>query len=630
MPFVPLDQQEEQPRRGFVPLETSSDEGGNVKPRGFVPLDPERPSILKMAALENPATAIAETGLNLASQAVALPVAGIAGLATEAGNALGLTERKGADVVHAVGDALTYQPRGEMGKQATEIATYPFQKLAEAGQWAGGKTLDATGSPALATAVDTAIQGVLPMVAGPMAKKGGSAIRERFSKPETGAEAIAPESQATNAAPAMAEAARPAESALAFDSAIPAREMIDGVFRTETEIPSRIHGVVEHEGALPKPEAQTVESIRRPGDQGLRGVDEQLRAVSETRGSEAQPGASPIAPGSGEGLRTGERGLGDTQYLGNAEAPIAGRDVAGGREAGVGRGALDRGETFGAADHAPAGTDYARTVAQQTAVLDPNAGPLSRSAAIARPDLVIRAKEANPAGPFGNLIPDSGTVREAARPTEPKAWVGFADDSGSLGVPRAEMPQIKAEHRGAMTQFMNARGIKHRAEEVRADLLKPTQAEFSPAKVKNALGFEGGERSILVSSDGYILDGHHQWLAKRAQGKTVDVIRFDAPIADLFKLSHDFPSSQKAKGARAEPARGFTPIADTQRAAPPGTEYSFAPGANYAPLIDDSRTPAGTAPATAVGRDKPIRREDVIVPFAKDLGASIYSVLPAA
>lgn len=69
----------------------------------------------------------------------------------------------------------------------------------------------------------------------------------------------------------------------------------------------------------------------------------------------------------------------------------------------------------------------------------------------------------------------------------------------------------------------------------------------------------------------------------------------------------------------------MTPLAETQRAAQPGTEYSFAPGANYAPLIDDSRVPVGTAPATAVGRDKPIRREDIIVPFAKDLGASIYS-----
>lgn len=141
MALYPLEQ-DQQPATGFIPLSGAPKDRPR---RGFMPLqaEPERPSIAKQAALENPATAIAETGLNLASQAVALPVAGLAGLATEAGNALGLTKKKGADVVHSVGEALTYQPRGEMGKQATELATYPFQKLAEAGQYLGGKTLEA-------------------------------------------------------------------------------------------------------------------------------------------------------------------------------------------------------------------------------------------------------------------------------------------------------------------------------------------------------------------------------------------------------------------------------------------------------------------------------------------------------
>lgn len=155
-------------KRGFFPL-ANADEQKPV--RGFIPLEtekPDSPSLLKIIALENPATALGETVLNLGSQMVALPVAGWAGLATAAGNALGLTEKTGADVVHSVGEALTYQPRGEMGKMATEIATYPFQKLAEAGQYAGGKTLDATGSPVAATAVDTAIN-MLPMAIGPAA-----------------------------------------------------------------------------------------------------------------------------------------------------------------------------------------------------------------------------------------------------------------------------------------------------------------------------------------------------------------------------------------------------------------------------------------------------------------------------
>lgn len=82
---------------------------------------------------------------------------------------------------------------------------------------------------------------------------------------------------------------------------------------------------------------------------------------------------------------------------------------------------------------------------------------------------------------------------------------------------------------------------------------------------------------------------------------------------------------EKSAGKSAiEPQRGFTPIAEPQRAAQPGTEYSFAPGANYAGFIDDARNP-GTATAPATGRSAPIRREDIIVPFAKELGASIYT-----
>jgi hypothetical protein len=45
-------------------------------------------------------------------------------------------------------------------------------------------------------------------------------------------------------------------------------------------------------------------------------------------------------------------------------------------------------------------------------------------------------------------------------------YTAFADHTGTLGIPRAEMPQIKAEHRGAMVNFLNARGISHQEETV--------------------------------------------------------------------------------------------------------------------------------------------------------------------
>ncbi|HBO1216979.1 TPA: PLxRFG domain-containing protein [Pseudomonas aeruginosa] len=124
-----------------------------------------------------------------------------------------------------------------------------------------------------------------------------------------------------------------------------------------------------------------------------------------------------------------------------------------------------------------------------------------------------------------------------------EGWAEFNKESGTVGIPRADMPQIKAEHRGAMVNFLHARGVQHQEETVPADSLKPTQAEFSRDKVAKAKGFEGGNRSILVSRDGHVLDGHHQWMAARDNGEEVKVIRLDAPIRDLVKLAHEFPSS---------------------------------------------------------------------------------------
>lgn len=131
-------------------------------------------------------------------------------------------------------------------------------------------------------------------------------------------------------------------------------------------------------------------------------------------------------------------------------------------------------------------------------------------------------------------------------------WSEFSKESGTQGVPRAEMPQIKAEHRGAMVNFLNARGIEHQEDTVPSASLKPTQAEFSREKVAKAKAYQGGNRSILVSGDGHVLDGHHQWMAARENGEDVKVIRLNAPITDLLTAAREFPSSTTDAGGEQE------------------------------------------------------------------------------
>lgn len=168
----------------------------------------------------------------------------------------------------------------------------------------------------------------------------------------------------------------------------------------------------------------------------------------------------------------------------------------------------------------------------------------TETAAPARADGAAPARVSQPGAAAGV---EADGVALAPSPIEGRdlgdGWAEFSPESGTKGVPRAQMPQIKAAHRGAMVNFMNARGVAHHEETVPAGDLKPTQAEFSREKVARAAASGDSDRSILVSQDGHVLDGHHQWMAARERGEPVKVIRLDAPIDSLIELAHEFPSS---------------------------------------------------------------------------------------
>jgi len=115
---------------------------------------PERQYSLR----ENIGGAVAEPVTTLATGLVATPLAGIAGVLQGLKNKVAGGGMPAEDRVAQVQQALTYQPRTEAGKVTTAGVQYPFEKLAQLGRFAGGKTADATGSPAAATTVDTAIQ----------------------------------------------------------------------------------------------------------------------------------------------------------------------------------------------------------------------------------------------------------------------------------------------------------------------------------------------------------------------------------------------------------------------------------------------------------------------------------------
>ena len=206
------------------------------------------------------------------------------------------------------------------------------------------------------------------------------------------------------------------------------------------------------------------------------------------------------------------------------------------------------------------------------------------------------------------MVPTSVSVPQTTQsavgspePAQPAAankdWEVFTPDTGTLNVPRAEMPQVKAENRGAMVNFLNARGVAHQQEEVSADSLKPTQAEFSREKVEKAKQFEGGDRSILVSADGYVVDGHHQWLAKKEKGEPVKAIRLDAPIADLLPLVREFPSSTVDESSAAVDGGASQFVVNNPADGAPQTDLSSADAPQPAARVDQPSSNPAKAPS---------------------------------
>ncbi len=124
-------------------------------------------------------------------------------------------------------------------------------------------------------------------------------------------------------------------------------------------------------------------------------------------------------------------------------------------------------------------------------------------------------------------------------------WQAFPPESGTLGVPRDQMPQIANEHRGPFVQFLKGQGMTVHAAPVDPRTLQPSQAEFSPAKVEQARNYTGTKRPIIYSQDGHVIDGHHQWVQalQDAPDKPIPGVRINAPARDILSRIHEFPSA---------------------------------------------------------------------------------------
>lgn len=351
--FIPLaDAAESPPARGFVPLH------GEKQERSVA--DTFAPAVRTARAIGQ-VYPVAETAANLITQGAALPVAGLAGLGAAATKAMGLTDKEPADVVHAVSDALTYQPVTDSGKHLTQAAMMPFEWLAKGGAAAGNAVLNATGSPVLATAADTAIN-ALPMAIGPAAKVArrassktegpvarvepaiSSEIAEIAGPKEIGPAAEMPQWDARTTAaargllnhhsqPSVELLQRvlsvPESEATAFFDAWRSGKTGDQYVSPLSAFSERIQHLGADEAALPESAEPRLAALRREGDPGLPAVDGELPELPRGRGPETAPESLVGTAERQRELRTDELPL--------AAAEVSGRESPNVSQGGAGR-----------------------------------------------------------------------------------------------------------------------------------------------------------------------------------------------------------------------------------------------------------------------------------------------------
>lgn len=128
--------------------------------------------------------------------------------------------------------------------------------------------------------------------------------------------------------------------------------------------------------------------------------------------------------------------------------------------------------------------------------------------------------------------------------------------SETKGIKRIDMPQVKQKDFFHLLKWLQEHGVKTTHKRVPARTLKPIQKEFNKDIVQRSLErqFDPDNtepKPIIVSSDNYIIDGHHRWLAMKNIGSDIKIvhtnIKFDQLLALIIQYPRVYFKSKNAK-----------------------------------------------------------------------------------
>tara|TARA_R110000851_G_scaffold12598_1_gene43605 strand:+ start:145 stop:570 length:426 start_codon:yes stop_codon:yes gene_type:complete len=118
--------------------------------------------------------------------------------------------------------------------------------------------------------------------------------------------------------------------------------------------------------------------------------------------------------------------------------------------------------------------------------------------------------------------------------------------SMTLGISRDKMPQVKSKDYDELIKHLNKNGVRVTKKSVKASTLKATQKDFNVDKIVGAISkikTIGTAKPLIVSSDNYIIDGHHRWLAAKNVGDSISIMQSNVKVKELLKHVYSFPKT---------------------------------------------------------------------------------------
>lgn len=118
----------------------------------------------------------------------------------------------------------------------------------------------------------------------------------------------------------------------------------------------------------------------------------------------------------------------------------------------------------------------------------------------------------------------------------------------TLNISRSQMPQIGADFQGFL-DYLKSNHVTLKNKWVDPSTLKATQGDFDVDIVQSLMRSKSTKKlnPQVISSDNYILDGHHHWLSalNAEKREKIPVIQASVGILELLNLANRYPKVEK-------------------------------------------------------------------------------------